>query len=191
MWCDFLVDKCQSLTRGKNLAVFSEFTTRTQWSICTFLQVSWQKPVFCNYFLVLLQFSWQKKKHVLCNQIPVVSYQVLLYFLRMSSLSSILWTHGKLGSKVIGSVGYFTPRNTPFISRWNKPLILTIDPNFQRNIPWPVGPSFIGWTAAFSDGSDTWVSNDDVFGERVSVKNLPVLGGGCLEELPATLNNHF
>ena len=36
----------------------------------------------------------------------------------------------KLGSMVIGSVGDFTPRNTPFISRWNKPLIRTTDPIF-------------------------------------------------------------
>ena len=35
-----------------------------------------------------------------------------------------------IGSKVIGSVDYFTPINIPFISRWNNPLILTIDPNF-------------------------------------------------------------
>ncbi len=37
------------------------------------------------------------------------------------------------GSKVIGSVGYFTPiypQYTPLLSRWNNPLILTIDPNF-------------------------------------------------------------
>ena len=27
-----------------------------------------------------------------------------------------------------------TPRNIPFIGRWNSPLILTIDPNFQRDI---------------------------------------------------------
>ena len=32
--------------------------------------------------------------------------------------------------KRLGSVGFFTPRNTPFISRWNNLLILTIDPNF-------------------------------------------------------------
>ena len=44
-------------------------------------------------------------------------------------------------------MGYFTPRNTPFLSkwvispqytpflsRWNIPLILTIDPKFQRDI---------------------------------------------------------
>ena len=37
----------------------------------------------------------------------------------------------KLGSKVrTKSVGDFTPRNSPFISRWNNPLILAIDPNF-------------------------------------------------------------
>ena len=35
-----------------------------------------------------------------------------------------------IGSMVIGSVGDFTPRNTPYISRGNNPLILTIDPNF-------------------------------------------------------------
>ena len=29
----------------------------------------------------------------------------------------------KLGSMVIGSVGYFTPIHPPFISRWNNPLI--------------------------------------------------------------------
>ena len=28
----------------------------------------------------------------------------------------------KLGSKVIGSVGYFSPSNTPFTSRWNNPI---------------------------------------------------------------------
>ena len=28
----------------------------------------------------------------------------------------------------------FTPRNSPFISRWKNLLILTIDPNFQRDI---------------------------------------------------------
>ena len=37
---------------------------------------------------------------------------------------------GKLVIKWFGSVGYFTPRHTPFISRWNIPLILTIDPSF-------------------------------------------------------------
>ena len=31
------------------------------------------------------------------------------------------------------SVGDFTRRNTSFISRWNKPLILTIDPNFLEH----------------------------------------------------------
>ena len=43
-------------------------------------------------------------------------------------------THGHVTGvadlTVIGSVDYFTPRNIPFISRWNKPLILTIDPYF-------------------------------------------------------------
>ena len=31
-------------------------------------------------------------------------------------------------------MGYITPSITPFISRWNKPLILTVDPKFQPNI---------------------------------------------------------
>ena len=28
----------------------------------------------------------------------------------------------------------YNPQYTPFVSRWNNPLILTIDPNFQRDI---------------------------------------------------------
>ena len=50
-------------------------------------------------------------------------------------------------SKSLGSVGY-TPKEYPIyyiISRWNNPLILTIDPNFQPNIQgitqvWPPNP---------------------------------------------------
>ena len=43
----------------------------------------------------------------------------------------------KLGSKVIGSVGDRSPQYTPTIYKdwWNNPLIVTIDPNFQRDIP--------------------------------------------------------
>ena len=34
----------------------------------------------------------------------------------------------------LGSVGYFTPMNPLFISRWNNTLILTMDPNFHLDI---------------------------------------------------------
>ena len=42
-----------------------------------------------------------------------------------------VWSLDFLG---LGSVGYNPKEYPPFISRWNKPLILTIDPNFQRDI---------------------------------------------------------
>ena len=45
-----------------------------------------------------------------------------------------------IGSMVIGSVGFFTPRNTPFISRWNNPLILTMDPFTS----WDIFTNFLG-----------------------------------------------
>ncbi len=56
----------------------------------------------------------------------------------------------RLGSKVIGSVGHFTPAKTPFISRWNNPLILTIDPIFlgHPSDPWQTLQGF--------GVSDTW-----------------------------------
>ena len=110
---------------------FSEFTTRTQWSICTFLQVSWQKThVFCNYFAVLLQFSWQKKN--MCFAFKFRSFPIRFWnVLRILSLISILGAHGKspYGSRmsrvpeVLGDQRWLgwtrglviTPRNTPFI----------------------------------------------------------------------------
>ena len=41
----------------------------------------------------------------------------------------------KINTKRLGSVGFFNPRNTPFISRWNNPLIRSplILTNFQRH----------------------------------------------------------
>ena len=51
---------------------------------------------------------------------------------KISNYLDVPWR--KLGSKVIGSLGYFTPIRPPFRRKWNNPLILTSVPGHPSMI---------------------------------------------------------
>ena len=61
-----------------------------------------------------------------------------------------------IGSKVIESVGDFTPRNSPCITRWHTPLIRTIDPSTSKRNPKQQGAQLNDPSSFSPDTKITW-----------------------------------